>query len=521
MKQKLCYLLFLTFLAATIYSAQGVPYQYFSGNERTINGERIRWFNGDTLGGAVRSNDTLVFLSGGYYPDSVYPDPGVFIISTAPRPNEPPPYWPEHYVFDAPEIAYNDISTWTREQAQGQGRLFENGPQAKALIQFEDHNLRVLWGVQGAPFDSSEIIEYALPDSAIIFFDCPVEISGVVGSVLIFGAAGDIGLRDNVVYVSADTVTGEFAEDETAKLVLVAGGSIVILNTWANGRGNSAQGSNIIIHGMLIALGGDSSRLTFENQNDNWDSYICPCAPDERGQIRLTGSLIQSRRGYVHRSNNGATGYLKQYRFDERFRYWELPVFEIPSIISPDTVNFDTVLVFGEYLDSVQVVLEEPALIDVPRDSVAPFTVIERLYLFDSTFYLPVSFQPPETGEIFDEISLFVEGNRVTIPLHAVVIQPEDADNSLTLSPSSFSLSAYPNPFNPVTTIRLDLPLASRVVLEVFNLAGQKVASLTDQSYSAGTHAIAFDGSSLTSGLYFARLQTGSLTKTTKLLLVK
>ncbi|RQV93837.1 T9SS C-terminal target domain-containing protein [bacterium] len=93
-------------------------------------------------------------------------------------------------------------------------------------------------------------------------------------------------------------------------------------------------------------------------------------------------------------------------------------------------------------------------------------------------------------------------------------------DNSISL-PASFSLSSYPNPFNPVTTIRFSLPDAGRVSLDIFNINGQKVESLVNQQYTAGTYNVEFHGASLPSGVYFARLQASADLKTIKLLLMK
>jgi hypothetical protein len=79
----------------------------------------------------------------------------------------------------------------------------------------------------------------------------------------------------------------------------------------------------------------------------------------------------------------------------------------------------------------------------------------------------------------------------------------------------------YPNPFNPSTTIRFGLPKASYVKIEVFNALGQMVAQLADGELPAGFHAVRFDGSSLSSGLYFYRLVTGNVVETRKMLLLK
>jgi len=87
--------------------------------------------------------------------------------------------------------------------------------------------------------------------------------------------------------------------------------------------------------------------------------------------------------------------------------------------------------------------------------------------------------------------------------------------------PQQYSLSAFPNPFNPSTTMVYDLPKAGRVGLRVFDLLGREVAVLTDGFVEAGTHRVTFDGSALASGIYFARLDAGAFSQTKKLMLLK
>ncbi len=83
------------------------------------------------------------------------------------------------------------------------------------------------------------------------------------------------------------------------------------------------------------------------------------------------------------------------------------------------------------------------------------------------------------------------------------------------------TLSAAPNPFNPVTALSYKLQAASNVKLVVFDISGREVAVLADGFYPAGHHSMFFDGSELASGVYFARLQTGGDNFTRKLLLIK
>jgi hypothetical protein len=87
---------------------------------------------------------------------------------------------------------------------------------------------------------------------------------------------------------------------------------------------------------------------------------------------------------------------------------------------------------------------------------------------------------------------------------------------------NTFELSQnYPNPFNPTTTIRYSLPSAQKISLNVYNTLGQLVKCLADNVQSAGSHEAVFDGSSLSSGVYFYELKTENSFLAKKLMLVK
>jgi predicted nucleotidyltransferase len=88
--------------------------------------------------------------------------------------------------------------------------------------------------------------------------------------------------------------------------------------------------------------------------------------------------------------------------------------------------------------------------------------------------------------------------------------------------PKNFILCTnYPNPFNPATTIQLDIPKASFVTLKVYNVLGQEVTTLVNEKREAGGYEIEFNASSLSSGVYFYRLVAGDCIATKKLLLVR
>lgn len=79
----------------------------------------------------------------------------------------------------------------------------------------------------------------------------------------------------------------------------------------------------------------------------------------------------------------------------------------------------------------------------------------------------------------------------------------------------------YPNPFNPITIINYQLTMFSDVKLKVFDVLGNEVATLVNKKQNAGSYSVTFDGTNLSSGIYFYRLIAGSYIDTKKLLLIR
>ena len=95
-------------------------------------------------------------------------------------------------------------------------------------------------------------------------------------------------------------------------------------------------------------------------------------------------------------------------------------------------------------------------------------------------------------------------------------------ENSKNSIPTSFNLNQnYPNPFNPSTKITYSIPKSSYVSLKIYNVLGQEVAALVNQQQNAGSYAVNFDASSLSSGIYLYRIQAGSFVSTKKMTLLK
>jgi hypothetical protein len=88
--------------------------------------------------------------------------------------------------------------------------------------------------------------------------------------------------------------------------------------------------------------------------------------------------------------------------------------------------------------------------------------------------------------------------------------------------PTEFTLSpAYPNPFNPTTTINFAIPTDTDVSIAVYNLQGREVVSLANGSYDAGYHSVIWNADTHSSGVYFVKMVAGSYVNTQKLMLVK
>ena len=89
-------------------------------------------------------------------------------------------------------------------------------------------------------------------------------------------------------------------------------------------------------------------------------------------------------------------------------------------------------------------------------------------------------------------------------------------------TPATFSLEQnYPNPFNPTTMIQYSIPADQQVSLNIYNLLGQKVLTLVNEVQKAGQHEVNFNASDLASGVYFYKLEAGSLSSIKKMILMK
>ncbi len=132
-----------------------------------------------------------------------------------------------------------------------------------------------------------------------------------------------------------------------------------------------------------------------------------------------------------------------------------------------------------------------------------------------------------EEGNYISQVYVQTNGEDIIIPVHVYVSPSVDLKEKISTLPKEFSLlQNYPNPFNPSTQIAYDLPKVAKVILEIYNVLGEKVKTLVEQEQSAGRHQVIWNGKNergeaVNSGVHFYRLQTDEYTATRKMILMR
>jgi hypothetical protein len=102
------------------------------------------------------------------------------------------------------------------------------------------------------------------------------------------------------------------------------------------------------------------------------------------------------------------------------------------------------------------------------------------------------------------------------------VVTGNESNSTVSNIPQSFSLSQnYPNPFNPSTNVEFGIPELGFVSLKIYDMLGQEVKSLVNETKPAGTYKVTFDASNLPSGVYYYQIQAGEFVETKRMLLLK
>ena len=135
------------------------------------------------------------------------------------------------------------------------------------------------------------------------------------------------------------------------------------------------------------------------------------------------------------------------------------------------------------------------------------------------------------TSEIDSDLHLVIKGEAFNLKEITSIDVPTTSldemifvvgDISSFMAPEEFALSAaYPNPFNPSTSLDLSLDNSGNISVKVYNVVGQVVATLANGHMNAGYHTLTWDASSMASGMYFVKVETGSNVAVQKMMLMK
>ncbi len=200
--------------------------------------------------------------------------------------------------------------------------------------------------------------------------------------------------------------------------------------------------------------------------------------------------------------------------------YLTTPEVELPEA---ESLEFSFWHWFGHSADdgwfTIQTVLIET------ESGISTLGRLDGEQLGDNIFDAPVTFDITEYAEStvrFHIIQEWSDGFQTAVDDFSVTGTGVVTSTEVEQMAEGFELSQnYPNPFNPTTNISYTVPQTSQVTIEVFNMLGQKVATLVDGVVSAGSHTAVFDAANLTSGMYIYRMNAGSFTQTQKMMLVK
>ena len=108
-----------------------------------------------------------------------------------------------------------------------------------------------------------------------------------------------------------------------------------------------------------------------------------------------------------------------------------------------------------------------------------------------------------------------------SLSLDGFGVHPVDVSEEINRISSFELFQNYPNPFNPLTTINFNIPVESKVLLEVYNTLGEKIATLVDSELLAGSYKVNFNGTKISSGIYFYKLKAGNFVSIKKFVLIK
>jgi hypothetical protein len=262
-------------------------------------------------------------------------------------------------------------------------------------------------------------------------------------------------------------------------------------------------------HAVVVAVGGDRWHPRFRYAFTNDDgTYLLD------GLAQVPYKVFSAARGYIGEFYDNVTNIHDA----------------TPVTPNADGINFaltpgiNGYRSFGGYVSAPEGLIVEGAVVYAMVDGQiigATTTDPDGYYVLDGI--------EPGTYDV-SVASIYGDGG-LGRPLDIALIDIPDADIQIGATsagddtapiPTVSSLAQnYPNPFNARTVISFNLATAGQVELDIYNMIGQKVATLIDGNYNPGIYEVIWDGSNVSSGVYYYRLVTSDRTETKKMTLLK
>jgi len=185
-----------------------------------------------------------------------------------------------------------------------------------------------------------------------------------------------------------------------------------------------------------------------------------------------------------------------------------------------DSTYFEYLYIYNlgnTQLEIDDIITTEPFYVDINDGSLGPLELLE----------VPVQFFPDSAGEYSGTVTIYSNDSDESELIVHLVGTTESLNVDVISIPTQFSLHQnHPNPFNPITTLRYDLPEQANVNIIIYDMLGRQVRTVVNQTQDAGFKSVIWDatndfGKQVSAGVYIYQIQAGEFVQTRKMVLLK
>ena len=210
-----------------------------------------------------------------------------------------------------------------------------------------------------------------------------------------------------------------------------------------------------------------------------------------------------------------------------------LAIFNAEGIVLPESLTSSDTLNFGYIPVNESLTLQFTFFNPYNENLIIDSVLIEPDGTFSSFVLLPVTIVPNDSA-IFDitfhpaiesdfesKINLYSNHGAKTVLLIGTSIKTVNVTLPYVLNNQYILSNNYPNPFNPKTKLKYQIPKLNFVTIKVYDALGNEIATLVNEEKPAGEYEVEFNAADLTSGIYFYQLRAGNFTGIKKMIILK